>query len=863
MKRKVKKLSAILLALFVALMGFVRVSAAGSILSIDNVTVAEKSNDAVQGSISFGTDNIITDAVLAKPNSFIKYSIKLKNNSSERYKITDASDDLSIDFVESAYSFGSDYIDAGGTATLTATYRYVVEQDTGNNDTISLGDITITLTLEDVEGNAVNGAGNPSTGDQILFFAAVFVLSFVAMIFVLKKRPKGSAIIACLVSILALGTFLVSSTIAGSTGVRLYLRGISVAPKEVPHVVVFNANSGLGDMDQQVIALNAPQNLNANTFRRNYFSFTGWNTAADGSGDSYADGASVSFSEGGETTLYAQWTTDRSIAFLDVGETINRKMKEFSGVHVPDGSTSSVDPVFNTRLTGVYTVAKADALPDGFDTEDEAYIISAPESPYKIHAWKQNSTIYIYTDAEIIKGNKNMDKTFVNFYNTGNFSAVADWDMSETEIFSSMFAVNNSLTTTNVLANWDTSSAKSLYRIFYRNFNLYSVDGLAKWNTSKVTNLSLAFYWSRLSSNSLHSLATTDRGDYTSWDVSNVTNMSMTFGSMEGYSFTNLDGIANWNTSNVTNMSGMFGSNDRLTDISALATTDRGGYTSWDVSNVKNMNSILDSNPLLYSLHGIENWDVSNVETLERAFYHDTALKDISALSNWKLDNVKTIKDIFDHDEKLTDISPLANWDTSNIEDMSGAFSYAKTLSDISPVSTWNTSNVKDLSSMFRHTAITNINALTTTQRDGYKSWDVSNVEKLSAVFWEDNQLTDISGIANWDTSSATTLSYLFSQTAITDTDALRPTQRDGYKSWDVSNVTTLDSTFREITTLTDLNGIAEWDVSKVSSMYYTFYMDSGLTYVRMLDAWHPAENLRCISTFSGTGTNNYPEWAN
>jgi uncharacterized repeat protein (TIGR02543 family) len=46
--------------------------------------------------------------------------------------------------------------------------------------------------------------------------------------------------------------------------------------------------------------------LTANAFTRTGYSFAGWNTAADGSGTSYADGASYPFTS--STTLYAQWT---------------------------------------------------------------------------------------------------------------------------------------------------------------------------------------------------------------------------------------------------------------------------------------------------------------------------------------------------------------------------------------------------------------------------------------------------------------------------------------------------------------------------------------------------------------------------
>ena len=68
--------------------------------------------------------------------------------------------------------------------------------------------------------------------------------------------------------------------------------------------VSFNANGGSGSMTNQ--SASTATALSANTFTRSGYTFSGWNTAANGSGTAYADGASFSFSA--NTTLYAQWT---------------------------------------------------------------------------------------------------------------------------------------------------------------------------------------------------------------------------------------------------------------------------------------------------------------------------------------------------------------------------------------------------------------------------------------------------------------------------------------------------------------------------------------------------------------------------
>ncbi len=67
--------------------------------------------------------------------------------------------------------------------------------------------------------------------------------------------------------------------------------------------VTFNANSGSGSMSVQ--SGSSSSALTSNSFARTGYTFSGWNTAADGSGTAYADGASYDFVA--NLTVYAQW----------------------------------------------------------------------------------------------------------------------------------------------------------------------------------------------------------------------------------------------------------------------------------------------------------------------------------------------------------------------------------------------------------------------------------------------------------------------------------------------------------------------------------------------------------------------------
>ena len=78
------------------------------------------------------------------------------------------------------------------------------------------------------------------------------------------------------------------------------------------HTVTFNSNGGTGSMSNQVA--NSPTALTVNSFTRSGYTFHGWNTAANGLGYAYADGAICPFTS--DITLYAQWTAQTTVFTL-------------------------------------------------------------------------------------------------------------------------------------------------------------------------------------------------------------------------------------------------------------------------------------------------------------------------------------------------------------------------------------------------------------------------------------------------------------------------------------------------------------------------------------------------------------------
>ncbi len=82
-----------------------------------------------------------------------------------------------------------------------------------------------------------------------------------------------------------------------------------------PYDITFNANGGEGTMSVQTIGgySISDQFISANTFTRTGYTFTGWNTEADGTGISYDDEENIIIES--DTTLYAQWAENATITW--------------------------------------------------------------------------------------------------------------------------------------------------------------------------------------------------------------------------------------------------------------------------------------------------------------------------------------------------------------------------------------------------------------------------------------------------------------------------------------------------------------------------------------------------------------------
>ena len=98
------------------------------------------------------------------------------------------------------------------------------------------------------------------------------------------------------------------------------------------YTVSYNANGGTGSPASQTKTYQTDLTLSSTTPTRDCFRFTGWNTEADGSGTSYAAGAT--YSADADVTLYAQWVQSHSWTAIGINRFNLIEASKFTCGHV-------------------------------------------------------------------------------------------------------------------------------------------------------------------------------------------------------------------------------------------------------------------------------------------------------------------------------------------------------------------------------------------------------------------------------------------------------------------------------------------------------------------------------------------------
>lgn len=157
--------------------------------------------------------------------------------------------------------------------------------------------------------------------------------------------------------------------------------------------IAFDGNGATsGNMENQRARYDVPVTLNTNKFERTGYTFSGWNTAPDGTGQSYADEQEVknlTTEKEGIVTLYAQWRTNSYIIHFD-------------GNGATDGAMEDIQAVYDQEI----------ALPPNL------FVRTTEQGESVFHGWNREGAVYEteFADQDTVKNLTSEDGATVTLY---------------------------------------------------------------------------------------------------------------------------------------------------------------------------------------------------------------------------------------------------------------------------------------------------------------------------------------------------------------------------------------------------------------------------------------------------------------
>ncbi len=233
------------------------------------------------------------------------------------------------------------------------------------------------------------------------------------------------------------------------------------------HTVTFNSNGGTGSMSNQLA--NVPTALTLNTFTRNGFTFSNWNTAANGSGASYTDGETYDFTA--NITLFAQWTANTYTVTFDANG---------GSTPVPTSKAVTYDSAYGTLATTSrtgYTFSGWFTAASGGTQVTAATVVNTAANHTLYAQWTAN-TYTVTFDAN--GGSTPVPTSKAVTYDSAYGTLATTSRTSYT--FSGWFTAASGGTQVTAATVVNTAANHTLYAQWTQNLVTYNVSLVAGWN---------------------------------------------------------------------------------------------------------------------------------------------------------------------------------------------------------------------------------------------------------------------------------------------------------------------------------------------------------------------------------------------
>ena len=496
---------------------------------------------------------------------------------------------------------------------------------------------------------------------------------------------------------------------AAGEAVRLGAGFLNLTPFIIQpqRTIVFYANGGTGTMTPQSAASGSIVALKANTFARDGYQFTGWNTNADGSGTAYTDGATLTVSQ--NLSLYAQWEQESRLYALLYA----------------DGEM----------------VFQNENRPNPEKTLVQAYAVDALSEYAKWY--ERRADIKTVTFAEPVRPLS----TALWFYGCENLTEIRGFenlDVGAVTNMSSMFARCSSLETLD-LRTWSAENVTNMRQMFSGCASLREIDtDYYTFDVSKVMDSKDMFtgcyalvggYGTRYNNDHTDkAYARIDRGASAPGYFTDK-NAPKPEPATDVYALLYSDGTLTFQHGD-TPESGKSVTKTYKVDLDAVY-SENGSYAPW--YNERE------------SVRVVKFADKISPKATAYWFFDCRNLQHVDNIRNLDTASVTNMRDMFGGCNGLTALD-VSHFDTANVTDMASLFSGCSGLTALD-VSHFDTANVTYMTSMFG-----GCNGLTALD---VSHFDTANVTDMASLFSGCSGLTALD-VSHFDTANVTYMSSMF-----------------------------------------------------------------------------------------------------
>lgn len=219
-----------------------------------------------------------------------------------------------------------------------------------------------------------------------------------------------------------------------------------------------------------------------------------------------------------------------------------------------------------------------------------------------------------------------------------------------------------------------------------------------------------------------------------------------------------------------------------------------------------------------------------------------------------------SVSGLFQDNTDLTKVD-FSGLDTTGIDTMANMFSGNTNLTEVTGLDNFDTSSVRG---GFGHMFANDVNL---TKVSGMDNWDVTHVDTTDNMFLNDSKLTDIGNLSNWSLDHVSYATHMFDGASALEN--IGDISNWG-KNWDTTNIGTnryrdLSYLFNDAKKLNGVGNLGEWKMSTVGNTSHMFSSDEALTSVGDLSNWNLKNNTDASYMFfdarSITSLGNLDGW--